>query len=146
MFASGVGRIFKEFDEFLDLTYAKRAQQNAMEATLWKKKNRKKLTNLLENFLEETACLLSIDRSDFDEGKLPWGFIFYNRMLSTRDLISVSRHALYEEAFSDYADYFKDCKPKEFKKKKRFVNSVRSLVLYLKTHSIDPDNVLVAAC
>ena len=143
MFASGVGRIFKEFDEFLDLTYNKRAQQNAMEAALWKKKNRKKLTNLLENFLEETACLLSIDRSDFGEGNLPWGLIFYNRMLSTRDLISVSRHALYSEAFNDYADYYKEAKPKEIKKKRQFVNSVNTLVLYLKTHKVDPDNVLV---
>ena len=108
MFASGVGRIFREFDEFLDLTYARRAQQNAMEAALWKKKNRKKLTNLLETFLEETVCLLNIDRSDFAEGQLPWGFIFYNRMLSTKTLISAERRALYEESFADYEEYFRE--------------------------------------
>lgn len=143
MFASGVGRIFREFDEFLDLTYARRAQQNAMEAALWKKKNRKKLTNLLETFLEETVCLLNIDRSEFAVGALPWGFIFYNRMLSTKTLISAKRRALYEESFADYEEYFSECKPKEFKKKRAYITSVKTLVLYLKTHVVDPDNVLI---
>ena len=141
MFAGGVGRIFREFDEFLDITYVKRA--TGIEAAIWKKKNRKKLTNLLENFLEETACLLNIDRSDFANGELPWGLIFYNRMLSTKNLVNVERHALYQESFGDYAEFHKDSKPKEIKKKIAFINSVNSLVNFLKTHSVDPDNVLI---
>ena len=143
MFASGVGRIFREFDEFLDLTYARRAQQNAMETALWKKKNRKKLTNLLENFLEETVCLLNIDRSDFAVGELPWGFIFYNRMLSAKNLVTADRRALYQESFCDYEEYFKEGKPKDLKKKAPYIHSIKSLVLYLRTHYVDPDNVLI---
>jgi len=103
---------------------------------LWKllygKKNRKKLTNLLETFLEETACLLNIDRSDFAKGYLPWSLIFYNRMLSAKNLVNVERHALYMESFSDYAEFYKDCKPKEYKKKTIIYKFSKIIITLLK--------------
>ena len=134
MFAGGVGRIFEEFDSFLDAKHS-----GNLSAT--KKKN-KKLYNLLENFMDETACLLNIDRIEYEKGKLPWGSIFYNRMLSAQTLLSVEKYNKYLACFNEYIETHGNNK-KSIKKKQHYIINARNLINHLKCHQIDPDSVLV---
>ena len=139
MFAGGVGRIFSEFDTFLERAATK---QPPTPSNKPKKKNNKKLYYLLENFLDETACLLNIDRTEYESGKLPWGLIFYNRMLSAQTLLSVDKYKKYVDSFEEYIEVNTNNKKKQ-KKKQHYIKNAKSLLQHLKLHKVDPDSVLI---
>ena len=140
MFAGGVGRIFTEFDEFLNRTYTKTNKD--LNKSQIKKKNRSKLANLIENFFEEIVCLLNIDRNDYERAKIPWSFIFHNRAISAQTLLPNTQHALYKEAIQDYHD-FTSASSKLVKKKELYLKNAAALLNHLNLHEVDPDGVLI---
>ena len=132
MFAGGVGRIFQEFDSFL--------QTSPVNAN--KKKKPKKQYNLVENFLDETSCLLNIDRTEYEAGNLPWSMIFHTRMLSAQTLLSMDHFTSYKQVFENYLEAFEG-KKKYAKKKAHYIINARNLLTYLHLHEVDPDSVFI---
>ena len=127
---SGVERVFSDFDKFLE--------EALQETKLNGKRKFTKLSNLVQNFFEELSCLLNLDRKEYALGKMPWNFIFYNRMLSTQTALSQQMHSNYVETFQICKELFQD-----IPKKKPIYENLKTILRYLKHHETDPDNALI---
>ena len=133
-------------DEFANSIYAQLDRlftdfERDFDVDKKKKKNRKQLSNFVENFFDEIYSLLNLNKDEENsESKVPWPFIFYNRMKYSQTILSTDLYLWYLEIFEEYYQtHSENIKPK----RKAGLANTKMIIEYLKSHEMDPDNALL---